>query len=122
LDYKGNIAEGPGENIFLVKNKKVWTPKCGSILPGITRDTTMILLKDFKIPIKEKEISLQELKSSDELFFVGTAVEICPIGKVDNTLINKGKIGPITKIVKNFYGRATHGAEKKYLHWLSFVK
>lgn len=122
LDYKGKVAEGPGENIFLVKNKKVWTPKCGSILPGITRETVITLLKDFKIAIKEKEISAEELKSADEAFFTGTAIEVCPIGKVNNVFINKGKIGPITKIVKDFYSRIVHGLEKKYLHWLSFVK
>ncbi|MEK7203353.1 MAG: branched-chain amino acid transaminase [Patescibacteria group bacterium] len=121
LDYKGNVAEGPGENIFLVKDKKVYTPKRGSILPGITRDSVMTLLKDLKIPIKEKKISVQELKSSDELFFTGTAVEICPIAKVDNTFINKGEIGPITKTVKDFYGRVVRGLEKKYFHWLNFI-
>ncbi|MBU2578793.1 branched-chain amino acid transaminase [Patescibacteria group bacterium] len=122
LDYKGNVAEGPGENIFLVKNKKVYTPKRGSILPGITRDSVLALLKDLKIPFKEKEISPKELKFCDELFFTGTAVEICPIGKVDNTFINNGRIGEITKIVKDLYCRVVRGLEKKYLKWLNFIK
>jgi len=121
LDYRGFVAEGPGENIFMVKNKKVFTPSLGSILPGITRDTVFHILKDLKIPFKEKDISLKELKDADELFFTGTAVEICPIFQVDQKKINRGRLGPVSKIVKETYERIIHGKEKKYLKWLTFV-
>jgi len=120
LDYQGTLAEGPGENIFLVKNKKLYTPTKVSILPGITRDTVFKIAQDLKMPVKEKKIKVKEIKSADEAFFAGTATEICPIGKVDKILINKGKIGPITKIIREKYQRIIHGKEKKYLSWLTF--
>lgn len=121
LDYQGFVAEGPGANIFIVKNKKLFTPKKGSILTGITRDCIIKIAKDFGIEVKEKRIRVSELKSANEAFFVGTGVEICPIGQIDKTLINKGKIGEITKKIKNFYQKIIHGKVKKYLKWLTFV-
>lgn len=122
LDYKGNVAEGPGENIFIVKNKKLFTPKSGSILPGITRDSVIKMAKDLKTRAVEKEIKVSEFKSADEVFFTGTAVEICPICQIDNILIGDGKIGEITKKIKDLYQRIVKGEEEKYLNWLSFIK
>lgn len=121
LDYRGNLAEGPGENIFLVKDKKLLTPEKFSILPGITRDSVIKIAKDLKITVIEKKIKPKELKNIDEAFFTGTAAEICPIGKIDKISINQGKIGPITKIIRDLYLKTVHGQEKKYLKWLSFV-
>lgn len=121
LDYRGFVAEGPGENIFMVKNKKVYTPPLGSILPGINRDTVFCILKDLRIPFKEKNISLKEIKSANEVFFTGTAVEICPIFQIDEKKINRGRIGPISRMVKELFDRIVHGKEKKYLKWLTFV-
>jgi len=120
LDFKGFVAEGPGENIFMVKNKKLFTPSCGSILPGITRDTIFKIAGDLGIEVKEKKITLKELKQADEVFFAGTAVEICPVIKIDATLINKGKVGEITRKIKNLYQKIVHGKEEKYLYWLQF--
>lgn len=122
LDYQGYVAEGPGENIFLVKNRKLFTPRKFSILPGITRDTVLKIAKDLKISVREKDIKTQELKTAEEAFFTGTAAEICPIGQIDKTVINKGKIGPFTEQFKNLYQRIIHGREKKYRQWLSFIK
>jgi branched-chain amino acid aminotransferase len=121
LDFEGNIAEGPGENIFIVKNQKIYTPPQGTILPGITRNSCIQIAKDLGISVKEKQITLKEIKSVDEAFFTGTAVEICPIGKIDETLINQGKIGEITKKIKNIYQRVVRGQEERYLNWLTFV-
>jgi len=121
LDHQGFVAEGPGENIFIVKNKKLFTPKKGLILAGITRDCVIKIAKDFGIEVKEKKIRVSELKLADEVFFVGTAAEISPIGKINKTLINKGEIGEITKRIKNFYQEIIHGKAKKYLKWLTFV-
>ena len=119
LDYQGNLAEGPGENIFLVKDGKLLTPEKFSILPGITRNSVIKIAKDLKIPVIEKKIKPQELKNIDEAFFTGTAAEICPIGKIDNILINKGKMEPITKTIRDLYLKIVQGEEKKYLKWLS---
>jgi len=122
LDFQGNIAEGPGENIFIVRDKKLFTPQKGSILPGITRDSVIKIAKNLGILVKEKKIKPEEIKKADELFFSGTGVEICPIAKIDNVLINQGKIGRITKKIKEIYQRAVRGKEKQYLRWLTFVK
>ncbi len=120
LDFEGYIAEGPGENIFIVKDKNIFTPSLGNILPGITRDSVIKIAKDQNIRIREKKLSINELKSADEAFFSGTAVEICPISKIDNSLINKRKIGKITKQIKEIYAQTVRG-EKNYLNWFTFV-
>lgn len=121
LDYKGFIAEGPGENIFMVKKNILYTPKLGAILPGITRKTVMDLAKDFKIKVVEKNITPQELKKADEVFFTGTAAEITPISQIDKTIINNGQIGKITDLIKNNYSKIVRGQNKKYYKWLTFV-
>ncbi len=122
LDYKGFVAEGPGENIFLVKNKKILTPKKGSILPGITRDTIITIAKQkLNLKVEEKEITLKELKNADELFFAGTAVEVSPIVQVDKTIISDGKEGEITKKIRELYQRIVSGKESRYLKWLKFI-
>lgn len=122
LDYQGYVAEGPGENIFIVKNNTIFTPNTNTILAGITRDTVIQIAKDQNIKIKEKNITIKELKSADEAFFCGTAVEICSIEKIDNIIINKNKVGKITQIIKENYNSLVRGENKKYLKWLTFVK
>lgn len=121
LDYKGFVAEGPGENIFIVKKNILYTPKLGSILPGITRKTVMELAKDLKIKVIEKDITLKELKSADEIFFTGTAAEITPISQIDKITINNGKIGKTTSLIKNNYSDIVRAKNKKYYKWLSFI-
>ncbi|MEM2932825.1 MAG: branched-chain amino acid transaminase [Candidatus Pacearchaeota archaeon] len=122
LDCEGNVAEGPGENIFLVKNGKLFTPAKGSILPGITRDSVIKIAKDLGIDVTEKKISVKELKSTDEAFFTGTAVEVCAIKKIDDVIIGDGKIGEITKKIKTVFEEAVRGKRKEYFKWLTFVK
>lgn len=121
LDYRGYIAEGAGENIFIVKDKVLLTPKLGSILPGITRKTVIEIAKDLKIKTKEKDISVKELLNADEAFFTGTAAEITPVVQINNKLINKGKEGEITKRIREFFNEIKLGKVKKYLKWLTFV-
>lgn len=120
LDYQGNVAEGPGENIFMVKNKVLIAPSASSILPGITRKTIIQLAKDLGYKVKEKKISPSELKKADELFFCGTAAEVTAIKQVDNKIIGKGKIGSVTEVLKNEYLKIVHGENKKYEHWLDY--
>ncbi|MGC8981458.1 MAG: branched-chain amino acid transaminase [Minisyncoccia bacterium] len=122
LDYRGYIAEGPGENIFIVKNKIICTPKLGNILPGITRDSIIRIAKDLKFKVIEKDISIKELKNCDEAFFTGTAAEVTPIFKIDNKLINRGEIGEITKILKEKFHKIVYGEEPKYKNWLTYVR
>ncbi len=122
LDYRGFVAEGSAENIFIVKNKKLLTPKLGSILPGITRDSIIKIAKDIKIEVIEKNISVKELKNCDEAFFTGTAAEITPIYQIDNKIISKGEIGEITKILQEKFYQIIHGEDKQYKNWLTYVK
>jgi len=122
LDYKGNIAEGPGENIFFVKNKIFYTPPSDSILSGITRDTIMTLLKDLGYQIKEKNIKPIELKNFNEAFFTGTAVEITGIGQINKIKIGNNREGTLTKTLKENYNKIVRGEIKKYEKWLTYIK
>lgn len=121
LDYKGFVAEGPGENIFIVKNKKIITPKKRTILPGITRQTVITLAKDLGYKVVEKNIKLPELKRADECFFVGTAAEVSPIGQIDKVKICKGEIGPITRELQELYKLVVTDKIKKYQKWLTYI-
>jgi len=121
MDYRGFIAEGPGENIFIVKNKTLYTPKLGSILPGITRDAVIKIAKNEKLKVIEKDISLKEFKNCDEAFFTGTAVEITPIFQIENKILNKGEIGEITKIIRDKFYQIVNGEDLRYKNWLTSV-
>ncbi len=121
LDYEGFVAEGPGENIFIVKGRKIFTPVSGSILAGITRKSIIKIAHDLGLSVEEKKISVEELKSADEAFFVGTAVEVCPIGKIDEVLINNQKIGEITKTIKEIFEKVVRAEKEDYLDWLTIV-
>ncbi|MDP3697667.1 MAG: branched-chain amino acid transaminase [Candidatus Taylorbacteria bacterium] len=121
LDHKGLVAEGPGENIFMVKDGILLTPARGSILPGITRETIMVLAQDAGIQVAEREIRPEELEKADELFFVGTAVEVWPILKIDNALVGDGKIGQVTARLMADYKTLVRGENKKYLKYLTLL-
>ena len=100
LDKNGNISEGSGENIFIVKDNKIYTPKKDHCLNGITRQSVITVAKDFGINVTEKDITYDEACSADETFFTGTAVEITPITKIDSHKIGDGLRGPITKKIQ----------------------
>lgn len=120
LDYRGKVAEAPGENIFMVKNGILYTPKLGNILAGITRDTVITLARDLGYPVKEKDLTPSYLKSADEVFLTGTAAEIAPVYQIDQTRI-KEKLGPFTRKLQKLFSRVVRGKEKKYLGWLTFI-
>jgi len=120
LDYKGNVAEGPGENIFLIKDNKLKTPKLDhQILPGITRDAVMQIAKDLGYSVEETDINPDELVEADELFFTGTAAEITFISKLDKKEFEKGKI---SKQIKNKFLDIVHGRDEKYKEWLRYLE
>jgi len=121
LDSAGNVAEGSGENIFMVKDGQLHTPALGNVLPGITRATIMELATELGLTVTEREINPDELKSADELFFTGTAAEVTPIGKLDETTIGDGNEGPITaKLAKAYLDVAT-GVAEDHKDWLTPV-
>ena len=121
LDVFGYISEGSGENIFIVKNKDIYTPPfTSSILPGITRSSVMALLREAGHRIIEAPVAREILTISDEVFFTGTAAEITPIRSVDRFPIGDGTPGPITKDVqKRFFDVVHNGNDPK--NWLTYV-
>jgi branched-chain amino acid aminotransferase len=121
LDYEGNVAEGPGENVFAVKDGKLVTPKEGNILVGLTRESIFEIAKNEGIEIIEKTMTLDELKDADEAFFTGTAAEVTPIRQIDDKIIGNGKIGPITGKLKTIFTDAIHGKIPEYSDWLTYV-
>lgn len=122
LDYEGSVAEGPGENIFFVEQGKILTPAGDNILAGITRESVLKIARDLGITTSQEKISPQRAKLADEAFFTGTAVEVRPIGKIDEALISKGKPGEITKLIKRVFEQAVRGDKDNYLFWLTFIK
>jgi branched-chain amino acid aminotransferase len=119
LDWRKRIAEGPGENFFLVKKGKLYTPKLGGILPGITRASVIQLAKDCGISVKEKNLRLGCAYGADEAFFTGSAAEVTPISEIDGHKL-KSAPGPITEKLKELYLRVVAGKEDKYKNWLDF--
>lgn len=121
LDTEGYVAEGPGENIFMIKDGELKTTPLTSILNGITRNTIIKLAIDKGIPIREEKFTRDELYIADEAFFTGTAAEITPIRELDRRMIGEGKPGPITKDLQKGYFSAVTGKDKKYSSWLTFI-
>jgi len=122
LDNEGYVAEGSGENIFLVRDGVLYTPDLTSALDGITRNTIFRLAAELDIPIKEKRITRDEVYIADEAFFTGTAAEVTPIREVDNRLIGAGKRGPITEKLQSMYFDVVHGRHDLHPEWLAYVK
>ena len=119
LDANGHIAEGSGENLFIVRDGALLTNDAShSILPGITRDAVLQIANDLGYPIKVKALSLDDLLSADEAFFTGTAVEVTPIKDLDQTPIGPFAPGPITAELQRVFFAATAGKEERYSHWL----
>jgi len=109
LTHDGLVAEGSGENLFIVKDGAILTaPAAASILPGITRDAVLTIAGDLGIPIREAQIPREMLYIADELFFSGTAAEVTPIRSVDHHTIGEGKRGPITKMIQDAYFDVVH--------------
>ena len=121
LDYHGFVAEGSGENIFIVRDGVLYTPDTSSALEGITRDTLMQLAADEGLSVREKRISRDEVYLADEAFFTGTAAEVTPIREVDNRMIGEGTRGPVTERLQSLYFDVVHGRVDKYSDWLTLV-
>jgi branched-chain amino acid aminotransferase len=121
LDSSGFISEGPGENFFIIKDGVIYTPKLGTILPGITRETIIMLAKQFGYDVIETNITLAEAYRADEAFFTGTAVEVTPINSIDDNIIGQNEVGPITAKIRTAYQDIVHGKNSSYLSYLSFI-
>jgi branched-chain amino acid aminotransferase len=123
LNKEGNVAEGPGENIFLVRDDEIFTPGLSeSILDGITRDTVIELAEERGYEVHDNvSISRGELNTADELFFTGSAAEVTPIRKVDNVTIGNGSRGPVTKELQQAYFDLVEGRTDDHEEWFTYV-
>jgi len=121
LDTEGYVSEGAGENIFIVKSGKIYTPDLASCLDGITRDSVVTIARDLGIEVIEKRITRDEVYCADEAFFTGTAAEVTPIRELDGRAIGEGSRGPITEKIQSMFFDIVGGKATKYNHWLTRV-
>jgi branched-chain amino acid aminotransferase len=123
LDSSGNVSEGSGENIFVIRDGRILTPPIGSsVLPGITRDTVLTLARDLNIPIVESVIPREMLYIADEVFFTGTAAEVTPVRSVDRIPVGKGTRGPITELLQREFFAVVNGTKPDRHGWLTAVE
>ncbi len=121
LDVDGYVAEGAGENIFIVKKGKLYTPDLTACLEGITRDSIFTLAREMGIEIIEKRITRDEVYCADEAFFTGTAAEVTPIRELDRRTIGTGLRGPITQRLQQAFFDCVAGNHARHTDWLSYV-
>jgi branched-chain amino acid aminotransferase len=120
LNNYGHVADGAGENIFMVRHGCLFTPPTSAgALEGITRDSVMRIAEDFEIPCREKDLTRTDLYTADEAFFTGTAAEVVPIREIDNRAI--GEPGPITRRVQEKFFEIVSGKDPDFDHWLEYV-
>lgn len=121
LDTEGFVAEGAGENIFLVRDGVIYEPEIASALTGITRDTVHTLAADLGLKIETRRLTRDDFYIADEAFFTGTAAEVTPIREIDNRQIGIGSRGPVTEKLQKAFFDVVNGRNPKYHHWLTKV-
>ncbi len=122
LDNEGYVAEGSGENVFVVRKGRIFTPDLTSCLDGITRDTIFTLAAELGYTIEERRITRDELYIADEAFFTGTAAEVVPIRELDGRVVGSGSRGPLTEKLQSMYFDAVRGNRRQNSEWLTPVK
>ncbi|HMN80849.1 MAG TPA: branched-chain amino acid transaminase [Burkholderiaceae bacterium] len=121
LDTDGYVSEGSGENVFIVRDGKLYTPDLASCLDGITRDAVITMARDLGIEVIEKRITRDEMYCADEAFFTGTAAEVTPIRELDDRPIGEGVRGPVTARLQSLFFDVVAGKNEKYRRWLSYL-
>ncbi len=121
LDVDGFVAEGAGENVFIVKNGRIYEPEIASALMGITRDTVITLARELGYEVVSKRLTRDDIYIADEAFFSGTAAEITPIRELDGRVIGAGKRGPLTAKIQKKYFDLVNGKLKSHGDWLTLV-
>jgi branched-chain amino acid aminotransferase len=119
LDMDGNVAEGPGANIFFEKDRKLFTPSLGNILPGITRATVLEICDELGIPVEARSFTVEELKTADAVFYCGTAAEVIGWESLDEVSFNKPWEKTVSKIIKDAY--SCRVIEKEFIHTPAFA-
>jgi branched-chain amino acid aminotransferase len=122
LDTYGNLSEGSGQNVFVVREGVIRTPPIGnSVLAGITRECVMTLAHELGFEVREQTLPRETLYTADEVFFVGTAVEVTPIRSVDRIAVGRGRRGPITEAIQQRFFKIVKGEAPDTHGWLQFV-
>ena len=121
LDKNGFISEGSGENLFIVKDSKLLTPKIDFCLNGITRQSVITMAHNLGVEVEEKDLLFDDLVNADEAFFSGTAVEITPITTLDHSAIGQGLRGPVTEMLQSKYSEIVCGKDENYADWLTYL-
>jgi len=121
LDSKGNVAEGSGENIFMINDGVLYTPELTASLNGITRNTIMTLAEESGYDVVETTIKIEQLYDADEVFFTGSAAEVTPIREIDDNSIGNGSRGEITEKLQTMYFDLVHGRLDSHSDWLSYI-
>jgi branched-chain amino acid aminotransferase len=121
LDNEGYVAEGSGENIFIVRDGIIYTPDLTSALEGITRDAVIQLAAHAGYAVREKRITRDEVYIADEAFFTGTAAEVTPVRELDNRTIGKGSRGPVTQKLQTMFFDVASGRDNSHSKWLTYV-
>ena len=121
LDTNGFVAEGAGENLFVIKDGAIYEPEIASALTGITRSSVIQVAKEFGLEVISKRITRDDIYIADEAFFTGTAAEVTPIRELDNRQIGPGHRGPITKALQEKYFDVVNGRSEAHADWLAFV-
>ena len=121
LDVDGFVAEGSGENFFMLRNGTIYTPELTSALEGITRETIVQIARECGYEVREKRITRDEVYAADEAFFTGTAAEVTPIRELDGRAIGEGIRGPVTERLQSLYFDYVHGRREEHQDWLTIV-
>ena len=121
LDARGFVSEGSGENVFYVRRGRLHVVEASTILEGITRASVMEIARDEGIEVREVTATRDQLYAADEVFLTGTAAEITPVREIDLRVIGTGRVGPVTRRLREVFHAATHGTEPRYDRWLTYV-
>ncbi len=121
LDHEGYVAEGSGENLFVVRRGVIYTPgEDASILQGVTRDSVITLARDMGYEVVERRLTRNDLYTADEVFFTGTAAEVTPIREVDRRPVGRGEPGPVTRALQKAFFEVVSGRNRAYDHWMTY--
>ena len=121
LDTQGFVAEGAGENLFVIKDGMIYEPEIASALTGITRDSVIQIAREFGLEVRPRRLTRDDIYIADEAFFTGTAAEVTPIRELDNRVIGSGSRGPITEKIQARFFDVVNGRAPEFEHWLSFI-
>jgi branched-chain amino acid aminotransferase len=121
LDTQGFVAEGAGENLFIVKDDRIYEPEIASALTGITRDSVIHIAREFGYQVEARRLTRDDIYLADEAFFTGTAAEVTPIRELDNRVIGEGHRGPLTARIQSRFFDIVNGRAPEYERWLAYV-